>query len=173
MFIFVDTISLHRYLSLSLSLFGWMCHCRSAINKQLYIQDDIWYVYIFCLLLQIFQLPNICLAHTHTERKKEKGRGETRHNFSSSALLLFFFSLFFPFSRFFRLFFVFVLFAALEKLDFWASRCEAAVLFNTLSMGKSMGYSRPLHSVEALQKRLNINNLFFYNNNFFFPFKNV
>lgn len=115
-----DTISIQRYLSLLKSCRRWR-----AINTRWYMYVLYVYIFVVCLLLAVVRFSSwqtyVLLIHRH----------ETRLNFSSSALLLLLLCLFFPFSLSF-FFVVFVLFVALEKLDFWASRCQAAVLFYTL-----------------------------------------
>lgn len=112
-----DTISIQRYLSLSLSL---SLKVLSTLESYQYKMIYVLYAYIFvvCLLLAVVRFSSwqtyVLLIHRH----------ETRLNFSSSALLLLLLCLFFPFSlSFFFFSVVFVLFVALEKLDFWALRC--------------------------------------------------
>lgn len=132
-----DTISIQRYHSLSLSL-SKSCRRWRAINTR-------WYMYCVCLYLHclpvagsrpIFQLANICLTNTQT-------CNETQFLIICSVVVI---SLVLPLLSFvaFCLWSLFCL-PQLEKLDFWASRCEAAVLFYTLSNCIYKGYSVETH----------------------------
>lgn len=117
--------NIYTKISLSLSL-KVLSTLESYQYKMIYVCTVC--LYLRCLPVAgsrpIFQLANICLTNTQT-------RNETQFLIICSVVVVTLLVLpLLSFVGFFSV--VFVLFVALEKLDFWASRCQAAVLFYTL-----------------------------------------